>query len=1424
MANHNHLQDSAFLFEVSWEVCNKVGGIHTVLRSKAGEALEAFGDRYCMIGPSLPQNVEFEETDEPCWRAIREPLAVKGLECRFGRWTIPGRPKVILVNPGTRLNKDQILFHLWEKFGVDSLAGEWDYLEPVLFATTCAEIIATVVKTLANSASENVRCLAHFHEWMTGAGILYLKEKAPTVATIFTTHATVLGRSMMGAGRDLYGELDTIAPFQEAKNYGVVAKHSMECVSAREADCFTAVSDITAREAQKILGRKPAVTENGINLADIPDLSSARDAVTASRTLLLDFARRFLKTSFPDDTRLFGIAGRYEYSNKGIDVFLDALTALRDQVPEGKQILAYLFVLGGHMEPHLDRGSQNASNWPPPVCTHRLQNEPGDPILAACMQKRLVNQPGDRVKVIFCPVYLSEGDGIFNRHYYDLLQGLDFAVYPSKYEPWGYTPLESSAHAVPTVTTDLAGFGLWVKQLVVAQEHPGVYVLARNQKSYADVVADLTKMLLQTVSWTDDDRLAERSHARKIAERADWADFYQNYIAAYRAAQQSADKRAVAVLTRASGGGAGQIIAATTSMQPHFRAFAVETEMPKPLARLRELAYNLWWCWQPEAVELFSRMNPALWESSRHNPVKMLDQLPAERLAELAQNEGYIRSYKMVMERFDAYMKDTKPNPKLPKSEAVSFTHPVAYISTEFGIHESLPIYSGGLGVLSGDHLKSASDVNIPLIGVSLFYKHGYFSQRIDAEGNQVPEYVENVTSQLPMRQIRDDNGVPTLISVDLPGRTLYAAIWKLQVGRITLYLLDSDVPSNTLQDQHITDQLYVGDERTRIEQEILLGIGGARMLRRLGIKPCIFHLNEGHSAFLILENIRHSMHHLGMSFDEAREFVKSQVVFTTHTPVEAGNERFPRDLMMHYFAAYVKEVGISPERLMELGRLDAGDNQPFIMTILALKLSNLANGVSELHGRMSRKMWETVWNGMHRSMVPITHITNGVHIQTFIAPEMHALLDTYLGTDWNHDLLDEKVWSKIRAIPDQNLWETRCSLRQELIAFVREYVTEHWDGIKGGGELSRDEVVNRLRGSSLTIGFARRFAPYKRACLLFQDLDRLDRIVNNPRRPVQFIFAGKAHPKDSHGGDLVRQVVNISRDKRFAGRVVFVENYDLAVAKKLVQGVDVWLNTPRRPYEASGTSGQKVPVNGGINLSVADGWWCEGALGDNGWTIGPDPAEVDEDTISNDSQDIAHLYSLLEDVIVPLFYQRNNKGLPDGWLQIMRRSLETNVPRFNTHRMLVDYARILYKPSAERHQKIAADQGRLARELAAWKGRAASRFSSLHILDIATSGITDGLIQIGETFTATVRLDLGEFDAGEIAVDLIIGRTDPKQQIKDAQILPMKLAGKPENRTAAFSTSYKAADKGGWSYGIRVMPCHADLGCKAETGLVLWA
>ncbi|OPZ31135.1 MAG: Maltodextrin phosphorylase [Lentisphaerae bacterium ADurb.BinA184] len=1407
------------LFEVSWEVCNKVGGIYTVIRSKIPQALAEFGDNYCLLGPYLARNPEFQETDEPCWREPRQWLEEHDFECRFGRWAVDGWPKVILLRPGSRYNTDQLLYRLWESFGVDSIAGGWDYVEPVLFSTVCAEAIVLLEQKIL--ARSQTKVIAHFHEWMTGAGLLHVKENAPNIATVFTTHATVLGRSYMGSGRDLYRDLEAISPQNEARQLNIVAKHSMESVTAREADAFAAVSKITGWEAQKILGRQPSViTENAMEVEAVPDLAANRQPALASRGRLLDFAGRFLGQRPPEHTRILLISGRYEYVNKGVDVFLDALAELRAGLHPGQDVLALFCILGGHLERRPDGARADGTA---PICTHRLRDENHDPIVSRCLALGVTNRAEDLLKVIFVPVYLCEGDGVLNLPYYEVLQGVDLGVFPSQYEPWGYTPLESVVYAVPTITTDQAGFGLWVQESDDLAHDRGVLVLPRRGRSRDEVVKALAQQLRTFIAWSDEELAAQRAAARAIGGRARWTEFYQKYLNGYELALRSAEKRAFRREAIESGL-VGSVVAARESQHPHFRTFVAEKTLPAKIIRLRELAGNLWWSWHPAAENLFERIDPERWEQLGWNPIRLLDEVPVARLTEIAESVSYVRAYDEVMAVFDAYMGDTTVCPDLPATAAISWQRPIAYFSTEFGLHESLPLYSGGLGVLSGDHLKSASDLSLPLVGVGLFYSHGYFNQRIDRDGNQVPEYNSNDFINLPLKRMQADDSTPLTVSVDLPGRTLYAFIWKLQVGRITLYLLDTDASANTPQDRHITDQLYVGDERVRLEQEILLGVGGARALRKLGIAPSVYHINEGHSAFLIIENIREAMANGDMSFEEATELVKGHAVFTTHTPVEAGNERFARDLILYYFNSFVKELGITPERFFELGRQPGGDADKFLMTVLALKMTSIANGVSALHGRVARQMWEPVWGGVHRSMVPICAVTNGIHVPSYIGHEMRELLDTYLGLQWDRGLPSAKTWAKMDNVPGHLLWDAKQEMKQRLIAYVRECVARDWNG-EAQPEISRDEVLGRIRTLTLTLGFARRFAPYKRATLLFSDLDRLDRIVNNPRRPVQIVFAGKAHPRDQQGCELVRDVVRLTRDPRFAGRIVFLEDYDLRIGKMLVQGVDVWLNTPRRPFEASGTSGQKAAANATINLSVADGWWHEAASESNGWTIGPMPDEVDETSVSDDARESSDLYSLLEDVIVPMYYQRNARGLPERWLDFMRESVGSVTPFFNSHRMVTDYFAQLYKPAAERAAELEADDGRLARELAEWRRHVQSRFSSVHLVDLTRSGLKSGSMQAGETFGVKARVNPGELAPGELCIDLIIGHTDAQRQIRDPiQIRMAHINAETKERIAVFAAEYTVEAKGSYSYGIRIIPYHEKLPNKFDAGLALWA
>ncbi|MDI9570672.1 MAG: alpha-glucan family phosphorylase [Pseudomonadota bacterium] len=1410
-----------YLFEVSWEVCNKVGGIYTVIASKLREALKVYGDRYILLGPDLKTNVDFEETDEACWTKIREGTAIKDLPCRFGRWKIDGEPKAILVSAGKKYDKDQLLYRLWEAFGVDSIAGGWDYEEPVMFSFACGEVIETIYNVAVRPY--HLTAVAHFHEWMTGAGLLYLKKRVPEVGTVFTTHATILGRSLAGAGVDIYGMMEHIAPQREASVHNITAKYSMETVTAREADCFTTVSEITAAEAKNFLSRTPDfITPNALDMDNIPDYALNRMPAENARERLLAAAARFLRRELPPETRILIISGRYEYRNKGIDLFLEALGRLEREGDDGPGVLALLFVLGGYTDliPPLRDDAARCETGKAPLATHRLHNEGADPILQACNRLGLANQPGGRVQIIFNPAYLNGHDGLINMSYYEALSGCDLGVFPSYYEPWGYTPLESVAYGVPTVTTDQAGFGIWCER--THGDSGGVMLLRRRGQPRQSIEDHLFRIIVDFLGWTPEETAARRRNAREVALRANWGDFFGCYLRAYNRAESSARSRAEQAAAKAERTEARHVYAGAVSSQPHFRAFTAVANLPKRIVRLREMAYNLWWTWNPWALDLYATLDLKLWAEMGNNPVRMLESVSPEILREAAANATYLGLYDRVIQQFDEYLGEKGPRRRISAKAGLRWASPVAYFSAEYGLHECLPIYSGGLGTLSGDHLKTASDLNLPLVAVGLLYRNGYFRQAIDEHGRQTETYPENDFSTMPVRIVQDDRGKEVQIAIDLPGRTLFANIWEVKVGKVSLYLLDADVPRNTPQDRTITARLYNADQKTRIEQEILLGVGGVRLLKKLGIRPRVYHINEGHSAFLVLERIESLMQEENLTFEEAAEVVRASSVFTTHTPVEAGNERFSRELMEHYFSGFIKRSGLSWARFWELGRRRDGEETDFFMNILAFKMTIRSNAVSLVHGQVSRRMWREVWKGFDDADIPIRHITNGVHVLSYLAPRMRNLLDAYLGMDWERNLHDPERWRRVQDIPDALLWRVRYELKQKTIDLIREDITRR--GAKyGPAHVRREELFSRLNSGALMIGIARRFAPYKRADMILADLDRLDRIVNHPHRPVHLVFAGKAHPNDGVGKHLVEKVMGVCRDDRFRGRVFFLENYDIRVARHLVQGVDLWLNNPRRPLEASGTSGMKVVINGVLNLSVSDGWWVEGYNGANGWTIGPALKGYEEPPADADAEDGQSLYNILENIVIPTFYDRDAAGMPVKWLTTVKQSMQSLAPRFNTDRMLQEYLQDMYGPASQRECELAAEGHALARRLADWKGKLPMRFSSLRLVDVSVEGIHGDTIMVDQPLKVSARIDPGKLAPEEILVEIMIGRRNGHDFVQPPECVPLEIVGRSPEGILTFSTDYVVRENGLYNYGLRVIPRHESLASKLETGLILW-
>ncbi|UCB52716.1 MAG: alpha-glucan family phosphorylase, partial [Candidatus Zixiibacteriota bacterium] len=749
-------------------------------------------------------------------------------------------------------------------------------------------------------------------------------------------------------------------------------------------------------------------------------------------------------------------------------------------------------------------------------------------------------------------------------------------------------------------------------------------------------------------------------------------------------------------------------------MTTPIKTLDVKPTIPGSLQALNELSYNLWFVWNYEASELFRRMNPDLWEETRKNPIELLGRLKQQEIAAFERDEGFLAHLERVKQEFDRYLAE-KPDPRICGDREQTFL--IAYFTAECGVADCLPIYSGGLGILSGDHLKSASDLNLPVVGVSLAYQKGYFRQYLTKDGWQMETYPLNQFTTMPMKLVRDDQNFPIKVSVDLKGEEVRIQVWQVNVGRARLYLLDTNLEENSKEAREITSELYGGDREMRIRQEIILGIGGVKVLKALGLKPAAFHMNEGHSAFAVFERIRELRQEIGLSFNEALEFVRTTSVFTTHTPVAAGIDTFHPDLMRAYFEAFAKSLGISFDVLLGFGRQDPRNrSEEFCMTVLALRLSSWNNGVSRLHGKVSHKMWQGIWPKTPEIDLPITHITNGVHIPTWISKGMAENYDRYLGPRWVEDPDNVKVWERVDRIPDTELWRTQERARERLVAYTRDRLRKQLERRGASNrEVSLAEEV--LNSEALTIGFARRFAPYKRAYLIAKDMERLARILTNEEHPVQMVFAGKAHPQDQMGKEMIKHLVEISHREDLRRHMVFLEDYDMEVTRRIVQGADLWLNTPRRPLEACGTSGMKAVANGALHLSVLDGWWDEGFDRELGWSIGS--GEEYEDHNFQDDLESGSLYDILEKDVIPLFYERGADGLPRRWLAMMKSSLHKLCPVFNTHRMVEDYWYQCYLPAARRGFDLLEKDSEALRHLASWRDMIMYNWSNMAIKDI---------------------------------------------------------------------------------------------------------
>ena len=846
----------------------------------------------------------------------------------------------------------------------------------------------------------------------------------------------------------------------------------------------------------------------------------------------------------------------------------------------------------------------------------------------------------------------------------------------------------------------------------------------------------------------------------------------------------------------------------------------VVPNLPEPLTRLRELAYNLRWSWDHDSIGLFRRLDRDLWETTGHNPVWMLGLIDQHRLEALCDDPAFMAQFNRVCNSFDAYMKATDTW-YLRNHEAVKKPF-IAYFSMEFGLTECLQNYSGGLGVLSGDHLKSASDLGVPLVGVGLLYQEGYFRQYLNADGYQQESYPINDYSNLPVELQKGKDGTPLMISVPMPGRELFAQIWKVQVGRVPLFLLDTNISENKLEeDRNLTDRLYGGDRRTRIRQEILVGIGGIRTLDLLDLRPKICHMNEGHAAFLALERANQFMTENDVTFWQAKEITASSNIFTTHTPVPAGLERFGFDLIDEHFTDYYRSLGLNRNEFIDLGREHMGDYELFSMPVLALKMSAKANGVAKLHGVVSRKLWQWMYPGVPEQEIPVIAVTNGVHIETWISNEMAELFDRYLNPRWRDEEWDTTIWQDVDSIPDTELWRTHERRRERLIAFTRGRLRTQLQR-RGAPQHEIEGADEVLDPDALTIGFARRFATYKRATLFMRDVERLKAILNNADRPVQFIFAGKAHPHDTGGKELIRQIINLARTPDFRHHMVFLEDYDIQVARYLVRGVDVWLNTPRRPKEASGTSGMKAIYNGGLNFSVLDGWWDEAYSPSLGWAIGSGEEYPEYEWDHQDFVESEALYNILEHDIIPLYYDRTRDNLPREWVQRMKNSIRTLAPVFNTDRMVQEYTEQTYVPCNELSTRLTIPTLQKGLEYAAWRGKLNEAWRSVAVQKVEVPQET---LKVGNDMEVKAIVYLGQLKPDDVQVQLYYGPLTTRGDINSGSAVNMELIGtNGADGSYIFHAQVNYDTSGERGISVRVLPHHESLPTPFQPGIIRWA
>ena len=1407
------MKNPEYLFETSWEVCNMVGGIYTVLSTKSNVMRHLLDDHYITVGPDVVK--EAHETlyfveDNDLFPEWRERALTQGMKFRIGRWKIESSPIAILIDYTTLYqSKNEILTHLWEQYELDSIRGQWDYIEPVLFGYAAGQVIESFCNFYLQQTNNIV---AQFHEWMTGSGVLYLKEHCPQIATVFTTHATYLGRAISGNGLPLYDNLKTYLPSVMAMQFNVVSQQSMEQKAAKNADAFTTVSDITAQECEQFLYRKPdVVTKNGIDHTFRQDEAAFEEKRKTTRAQILKIAETLCGESIDPNCLMVLNSGRYEFKNKGIDLFIEALRRLNEDKNLKRTVLAVIAVPSNIAGPSKDLqhrldGTNAIMGHTDFPATHHVFDYENDAILNTLRNSGLQNDANDKVKVMFVPAYLNGSDGIFNLTYSEFLAAFDFSVFPSYYEPWGYTPLESVALGIPTLTSDVSGFGKFVQQECKGNE--AITVVPRKQGDSNKVIDEIVSALRRFLALTDKGMAEISEAALQVADKLLWKDLIISYQKAWDVALEKAGGRHYMMEPVPYAELLHEVVYQKNDT-PSWKKVLVKPIYSPEMKKLEELSRNIWWCWNVDAVELFESIDPVAWKATEQNPVALMEGLSVEQIKNLENNKDFVERLNKVHDQFKAYMEQPTKQKDL-----------IAYFSMEYGLMKSLKIYSGGLGILAGDYMKQASDSNANMVGIGLLYRYGYFAQEITVSGEQRAEYIPQKFSQLPLQPVFNDKGEWVKVSIAFPGRSVFAKAWKVNVGRVGLYLLDTDIEENSPEDRGITSRLYGGDSEMRIKQEMFLGVGGIRLLEAMGMKPTIYHCNEGHAAFSGLERLRVYINKHNLDFDVALELVRASTLFTTHTPVPAGHDAFEEHLIRTYMPHYANRMNISWERFMGLGRFNPNNpNEKFSMSVLATNLSQEVNGVSKIHGRVSREMFQSLWPGYFAEENHIGYVTNGVHLPTWSNRLWQRLYKETFGPDYIDNQSDVKMWNQINEVPDEKIWDIRKQLKHELIAYLSEKIKEDMRQRQESPKLIL-KTVNSLNENALIVGFARRFATYKRAHLLFGNLERLSQLVNDPKRPVIFLFAGKAHPNDKAGQDLIKMIIDISRRPEFIGKILFISNYDMELGSRLTSGVDVWLNTPTRPLEASGTSGEKAVMNGVLNFSVLDGWWAEGYRPDAGWAI--QEKRTYQDQRYQDEMDAETIYNTLENEIVPLYYARNVHEVPTGWVAAMKKCLNEISPRFTMKRMMDDYFDQYYNKLIERTNWMRANRYKKAFEINAWKTRVRNNWDKVEVKSLILPDTNVRPLTFGEQFIAEITLLTPDLEPGDLAVELLFGRKNKDLVEEITSVYKMKLVDSGDG-WVKYYIKVPITRAGVYDFTFRVYPTNKMLPHRQDFPLVKW-